>query len=430
MKAKEIILLILIIVAGVFFYHAYTGKLGVFFEFDGIFSLDEFTFEEFEEFGPPLPERLKITNAHGDIEIQGINEERVTISFQKKAWRRNEAQAREAQAELKMVVLREPQQIAISTNRGGLKKRAIKTNFKIFLPQRMNVEVENSHGEVRVIKTGKASIANRHGKIIASNVLGGLTIKNSHGDIEINNIQSDCKLESEYSTMLADHVEGKMEIDHAYGKIHLENASQGVRINGPHTEVFGRNLTGPVEIQSSYEKIALFEVGPTKIAGHNSFVEVDGAREYLDIKDDYGKVKINNIQGNLFIDGKNLEVFGKKIAGQEISVRSSYRDISLSEFSGRTTVILSNGKIFLRPYPLTHPVEVRAEYSEIRFYWPQGGKYPLEARAKNGEIKWGLASELSLQEENGFSTIKAFLEEKENPSIFLSTSYGAIRIEE
>ena len=432
MKAKEIVLLILIIAAGVFFYHAHTGKLDISFCVDDhfLFFLDEFVYEEFQELEPPFPPKLQIINAHGDIEIQGKDEERITISLQKKIHRKNEEQAKEVSDELKMIINKDAHQLTISTNRDEFRRTNFRTSFRISLPLGMDVEVENSYGVVKASKVGKTNISNRHGKIIASDIGGELIIKNSYKDVEIENVQSDCQLESKHSDVFVNSIKGETQINHQYGKIHLENISQDVKIEGSHSEVFGENLMGHVEVETSYKKISLFDVGPTKIRGHHSPVEVEGARGYLNIKDNYSKAKVNNIQGDLIIDGKNLGVYGKTIVGQKIYISSSYRNIELSEFSGRTTILLSHGEIVLEPSPLTHPIEVKGKYVDIKFYWPLGGKYPFEAKAKNGDIKWRLPVEITLQEENDISTIKAFLQEKENPSVTLSTSYGTIRIEE
>ncbi|NOR21453.1 MAG: hypothetical protein GQ476_01955, partial [Candidatus Aminicenantes bacterium] len=127
---------------------------------------------------------------------------------------------------------------------------------------------------------------------------------------------------------------------------------------------------------------------------------------------------------------KNLAVYGKSIVGQKIYITSSYRNVELFEFSGKTTILLEHGEIILDPSPLTHPIEVKGKYAGIKFYWPLREKYPLEARAKNGNSKRRLPDEISIQEEDHMSIVKAFLEEKEKPSIFLSTSYSTIRIEE
>ena len=71
-------------------------------------------------------------------------------------------------------------------------------------------------------------------------------------------------------------------------------------------------------------------------------MEVDVGREYVDIEDNYSKVKVDNLQGDLIVDGKNLEVYGKSIVGQKIYITSSYQNVELFEFSGKTTILLEH----------------------------------------------------------------------------------------
>jgi hypothetical protein len=430
MKAKEIILLILIIAVGVTFYHAHTGKIYIDIDDHIFFDHEKFVYEEFQELEPPFPIQLKVINAHGDIEIQGTDEERISVSFEKVIWRRNEEQAKEVADELKMIIDKDAHQLTISTSRNEFRRRNFRTNFRISLPGGTDIDVKNSYGTVKTVKVGNTNIKNRHGKIIASDIAGELIIENSYKDIEIDNVQSDCRIEGKHADVFVNGVKGKAQIDHQYGKVRLENISQDVKIDGSHSGVYGENLMGSVEITTSYKKIALFDVGPTKIRARHSPVEVQGAREYVDIENNYSKVIVDNLRGDLVVDGKNLGVYGKTIVGQKIYITSSYRNVELSEFSGKTTILLEHGEIVLNPSPLTHPIEVKGKYADIKFYWPLGEKYPFEATAKNGDIKWRLPDEISIQEEDHISIVKAFLEEKEKPSIFLSTSYSTIRVEE
>lgn len=432
MKAKEIILLIFIIVAGVFFYYAQTGKLDINWEVDGhfIFRFKEFTFEESQPIEPPFPPLLQINNAHGDIEIQGSEEGKIKILFQKIIWRKNEDQAKEVSDNLKMIIDKNESQLTISTNRDEFKRRNFKTNFRIIVPAGMEIEVKNSYGSVRASKVGKAKIINRHGKVTASDIKGNLTIQNSYQDVEAENVEADCQVESKHSTLFLNNIEGKTDIEHRYGKINLEDISRQVTIEGSHSEVFGQNVTGGIDVETSYKNITLLNVGPTKITNKHSLIEVDGTEGPLEINHQYGKIKLNNIQGNLSIEGKNVAVLGKTIVGKKIYISSSYQNIELTEFSGETSISISHGEIILEPSLLTNPIKVEGQYADIKFYWPFKEKYPFEARAKNGEIKWNLPSKVDLQEENGTSTVKAFTQEKEKPSIFLSTSYATIRIEE
>ena len=85
MKAKEIILLILIVTVGIIFYHAQTGKIWIDWDWDeGIyFGQEEFVYEETEEISPPFPLNLRIINAHGHVEVEGANQDGISITLRK-----------------------------------------------------------------------------------------------------------------------------------------------------------------------------------------------------------------------------------------------------------------------------------------------------------------------------------------------------------
>ncbi len=432
MKAKEIILLILIIVVGILFTQLYTGEIDIYFDFEDDFIIvsNEYEYEDYQEFEPPFPSLIQVTNAYGDIEILGTDENKMTVSLRKKVWRRKEEEAKEIADELKMIIQKEVDRWIVSTNRDEFRRKNIRTSFIISVPSSLEVEVKSSYGTVDVANVQNTDITNTHGETIVSDIFGELSVKNSYRDVEVGNINADVYVESHNSHVYVGRVQGKVHVNHRYGKIHLDDISKDVKVEGSHSEIYGEKLVGPVEVESSYKKIALFDVGPAEIIGHSCEIEVDGASENLDIKNNYGKAKISNLKGNLVIDGKNLAVKGETIVGEKINIKSSYRDIELSEFSGRTTIILSNGEMTLEPYPLTHPIEARGEYSNIKFSWPLGKKYPFEARVKNGDIEWELTEEISIHEEDHTRTYTAFIQETENPSILITTSYRTIWIKQ
>ncbi|MDH4257632.1 MAG: hypothetical protein OEV50_02390 [Candidatus Aminicenantes bacterium] len=432
MKAKEIILLILIIAAGIIFYHAQTGKIWFDWEWEeGIyFGQEEFVYEVTEEITPPLPGILHIVNAHGNVEVQGTQQDTISITFEKQIYRRKRNQADEVAEKLEMIIQKNGESIQISTNREDFRKRNFRTNFKIYLPESMELRVKNSYGVVDASHVGDTEIANRNGKVYVSEIAGNLMIENSYKEVEVENVQSDCQIQSRSSSVRVTDVEGYLRITHRYGKIHLEDIGEAVTVEGSNSEVYGQSIAGLSDIQTSYRKVNLYDVGQVKIRASNSRIEIDGAKDSVDVEDRYGKVDLTDIQGNLRVDGKNLEISGKSVVGKSIYISTSYRKIDLTEFQGKTEISNSNGDVYLYPLPLTHPIQVIGRYTDIKFYWPSGGKYPIEAKAKGGNIDWDLSTGLSFEEENGYSIIKAFVEEQDKPSIFLSTTYGSIKIEE
>ncbi len=432
MKAKEIILLILIVTAGIIFYHAQTGKIWIDWDWDeGIyFGQEEFMYEETKEITPPFPAALTIINAHGHVEVEGSNQDSISITFKKRIFRRKQKQADEVAKKLHMIVDKDRESIQVSTNRQDFQKRRFRTNFKVSIPEKMAVYVKNSYGEVGVSEVGETDIRNPNGQVYAADITGNVMIKNSYKDVEVENIQADCQIESRSSAVTALGIKGSVHIDHRYGKVYLENIGGTVTVDGSNSEINGQNVTGLFDIQTSYQKIELTDVGPVQIKARNSRIEIKGTKDSVDIENRYGKVELFDIQGNLRIDGKNLEIYGQSIIGKRISVSTSYRKVELARFQGKTEITNSNGDVDLEPSPLTHSIEVSGRYADIKFYWHSGWRYPIEARAKGGNIEWKGSEELSHHEENGYKVIKAFDTETDKPSILLNTTYGSIRIEE
>jgi hypothetical protein len=432
MKGKEIILLILIVAAGIIFYHAQTGKIWVDWELDdGIFiGQDEFVYQETEEISPPFASHLTISNVHGQVEVQGTARDSISITLEKRIYRRKQKQADEVAETLHMIVQQDNENIRISTNRDDFRNRRFRTNFKVEVPENMAVEVKNSYGEVRISRVQLAKIRNPNGRVFVADITGELDINNSYRDIEVENVRSDCLINSHNCRVTVEGVGGNVDLTHKYGKVHLEDIGRSLTVKGSNTEVFGQNVSGLTDIRSSYRKVELADVGPVKINTRNSRIEIKGAKQTVDIEASYGKAELFDIRGNLRIDGKNFEVYGDSITGENISISTTYRKVELIRFQGNTEIDISNGNANLEPLPLSYPIEVNGRYADITFYRHSGDKYPLEARVKGGNIDWTTSEELSRKEEDGYSVVRAFSQEKDRPSILLSTVYGSIRIEE
>ncbi|MEW5901981.1 MAG: hypothetical protein AB1715_11000 [Acidobacteriota bacterium] len=429
MKPREVILLLLIIAAGVLFFHIRTGKID--FEWDEYvnFDWDEFTYEESQVIEPPFPSALKIINAHGQVEIQGAETDKITFTLEKKIWRRTEEKAREVADKLHPFVRRDEDRVILTTNREEFRKRNFETSFRLSVPSGLNVEVSNSYGMVKANKVAAADISNRHGRVEASEVNGELLVENSYEEVKLEDIFSRCTVTSRHADISVKRAFGDLEIKGSYGLIVIQSANQKVVIAAPHTEIEGTDLAGPLEISNSYEEITLHRVGPTKIEGLHSPIEATEVNGSLEISDTYETVRLTSVKGNLRLSGKNAQVIGSDIRGEDIYISSSYEDIELAGFDGKTTILNSHGKVTLTPLALTGPIEVRCTSAPIFFFWPQGGPYPLEAQTKHADIDWRLEGEMEVEEKDGLTTAKIFSGLTGKPGIRLSTTYGDILID-
>ncbi len=432
MKIKEIFLMLFIIAAGIFFYHAQTGKLdwdldwgeGLFFDYD------EFKYTESQEFDPPFPPTLKITNAHGEVIIKSGPENKIAVTLIKKIYSRNEKDAQEISERLLLVPTEEQDALHLSTNRTDFRRRRFRLDFTVTLPEGMNVQVKNSYGKVHVNKVGSVNIDNPHGEVIVQDASGEIVLDNSYKDIEIYNAGAGCSIESNNSDIKLNNIKGKVSIDSRYGEIHLEEIMREAVVKGSNLKVFAKNVSGSVDIESSYKQITLIETGPITIIGNHSPIDINSCSGDVQITNKYDHIEINDVKGNITVQGKNLEIYAAKIYAENINIDTSYENVELIEFSGKTTITLAHGKLTLSPLALTGPIRADCTYTDIIFNCPQNGPYPLEVKNIKGKINWGLSQTPSEKIDNGETIYKAFLQESEKPSIFLSSSYRTIWIEE
>jgi hypothetical protein len=432
MKAKEIVLLVLLVAAGILFYEVKTGKLDLEWRLDDFGWLDgqAFTYQESRVLEAPLPSSLRILNAHGEVTIEGAETDTISLSLEKKVWRRREPEAKAVADALHPRITKDASGVTIGTNRDEFKRRNFETSFRLTIPAAMAVDVQNSYGVVKVRGVAAATIANRHGQVDAFGIAGGLTVDNSYEDVTVDGVRADCEIRAAHSDVSARKVEGELTVNDQYGLIKLQNIDRKVTVDAPHSEVVAEDIAGPVDVRNSYEKITLRRVGSAKITGHHSEVEAAEVDGNLDVATSYADVSAGGVRGGLRVSGRNVGLTGASLSEGEVYVSTSYEPVELSGFSGKATILVSHGDVSVTPLPLTGPIEIRCDYSPITFHWPAGGPYPIEALSRSGRIHWRLALPVRVEDKDGREEVRAFSDLTGKPGIVLVTSYDDIVVEE
>jgi DUF4097 and DUF4098 domain-containing protein YvlB len=427
MKAREVFLLIIIIVVGVVFHHTYTGKWDFNWDEGFFFDTEEYTFTESQKLTPPFPLEIQVINRQGNIDIQGSTSDSIQIQLDKRIRRRSEESAQEIADTLHLVVEQDEARISVSTNREELNRHNFNTNFTLLVPEGMAVRIKNRYGRSEVSNLGDTDIINRNGEVKAWNITGNLTIQNSYEDIVVENVSRDCRVESRQSTVSLSHIKGKTTVIHRYGKLELENLEQNLVVDATHVQVYGKDLAGPLEVGTSYEELTLVDVGSVIIRADNSPISIRNARNGVEIQNRYAQIELENINGNVDVQGRDLGLHARSLKGDIIIVNTSFRDVDLEDFTGKTEITLSDADLSLRPADLTQPLDVKGSHCRITLYWPVDTESPIQAQTKNGEIRWELMQKPAVNVTNGISILKAFLE-SENPGVSLSTTYADIHI--
>jgi hypothetical protein len=432
MKFREILLVIVLLAAGFIVYQAQTGHWDFTFGWeDDVFGWGkEYNFEETKAIEAPVPSALEITNSHGWVDVRGADQDGIRLTFKKRIWRRDEADAREVADRLHFVIEKTGDRLSLSTNREDFDRRNFETGFILTVPRQTSVTIVNSYGPASVEGVEEASVQNRHGEVSAARIEGPCTLDSSYESIRAEDVRGACRITNRHGDIRALSVAGDLRVENSYGEVWFEDIGQKVDVLAEHSEVNGQRVQGAVSIETSYDKVTLNGVGATRVRARHSPIEASGVRGDLDVNTTYEPVRAQNIQGRFVVTGNNVAVTASEITGQEISVTSSYANVDIAGFSAQVTISLHHGNLVLAPTELKFPVDVRDEYGSIDLTWPAGADSPLEARARGGDVKWDLSGRPDVQKTNGTSIVLAFGMNKDKPRVSLSTSYGDIRLEE
>lgn len=431
MKAREIVLLILIILIGLAISIFYSGRIN-FPEINWLeFTIEgeQFNFEEMKTLEPPLAEWLVIANPRGEVIINQGETEKVEIYWEKQVWAKNEDEARSKAEKISLSTQRIGSELMIKPEEPEKEKINYRSQLRIIAPSALAIKVQNSHGLVSLDGFQKAIVQNAHGQIKVSHLSGDLSIKNRHGDISLEDIGGLIEVSNEHGDLLIYKTTDRVKIEARHGNLDIDELSAGLEIRADHLSIRGRKIKGPCFISTSYEPIDLKDIGEAEIANRYGLIRVENARGPLTIQNRYSPVEISNLEGNLSLSGKNCRVRGQLIRSEVIDINTSYDNVELKDFSGKTSIFLRHGNLYAEPASLSLGFDFEGNYSSLRLLWPAGEAVATEISVRYGKILWQLDDPVNQFKSNSETVLRAFWRERTSPLVKIKANYGQVTIE-
>ncbi len=437
MKAREIILAIFIIMAGLLLTSYKTGKIPLRWDGGdiGFFGWDneEFLFEETQEIPGAAPVLLEVRNSRGDVVVEAAEAGAPTVKvvFRKRIYRKNQAAADAVAAKLKMTVARPGDRLILSTNREQIDAPRCLTEFKILVPSGTPVVAITSYGTLRATGMGRTELRNAHGRVSAAAIAGDLLVNTNYEAVDVDGVQGDCRIEALHGEVQARNVQGDLAIENSYERVRVDYASKKLSIVGKSSDILAKNILGGVEIRSSREPVKVAGAASVKIENRNGDVEVVDIRGPAAVFGEHGRVRAEAVTGSLQVEGRDVGLTARNVSGGDITVNTSYQDVEILDFSGKARLSVDHGDLHLRPRDVVSPVEVRGEYCAVDLEWPADVRAPFHGLTRSGEIHWGLSEKPALEKTDGTSETMAFgWFVAGRPGVKITTSYGNIRVRE
>ncbi len=116
-----------------------------------------------------------------------------------------------------------------SRSRDGRNNMA-RIDLTVLVPMNMNVDIDDSSGEIRVLGTGDLRIEDTSGSIDVSDVNGSLRIDDSSGDLDVSRVAGDVEIDDGSGSLEVRGVAGSVILRDGSGSIELSDIDQSVLI--------------------------------------------------------------------------------------------------------------------------------------------------------------------------------------------------------
>jgi len=319
--------------------------------------------------------RVVLDNLRGNLSLKGEDGGDVRVSGHKtiRAFNRSDAdrgneqsQIRvERQGDLLIVRAEEPR---------NLRMLSVSADLDITVPKGVDVEARGRNGDLTV-----------------EDVNGSVDVTNGRGDVRLNHIGKDVRIESSRSGLVrATGVKGNVDLQGRGNEVQIEDIQGQVTINGEYS--------GTLEFRALAKQF------------HFTSSRSDFRAEQVpgNITLDLGELKMSNIVG-------------------PVRFQSGSRDIQVSDVSNSLELTLDRGDIQITQTKTPLPkMEIRSRNGDLTLTVPEKASFELDGRTGQGEVQNDFGSAFETRTEGRSSTIRGRI--GTGPQISLSTDRGTVSV--
>jgi hypothetical protein len=415
MKARKVLLLVVILCCGglleIGWQASRGGRFphGFFFERDR-FSGPSFSFASSERKAVPPDTPLEIENAFGTVRVtSGLAAGEVEITLRSTVYLSTEERARAFADGLHLKTALEGSLLRISTNRQELEQSArdvgFETNLEIVVPPGTRVKAQNEHGAVEIIDVAGADVENSFESLKVEGVTGVVTLKARHGDVEASRVKGPLTISARFGDVEVKDASGQTTLDVQHGNVSLEGAGAtsvaiqygdvkaqriegNLEVHGAHTAVEASDVKGRCVVETAFQDIEVSRVGgDARLKTEHGSIRASGVEGALRAEATYDGVTLSQVRGPVEVSVAHGGLHAEGLEqGARITVLGD--DVVLDGFRGPVTVDARRGSVELIPTgSLTDAVTVSAANGGIRLEVPPGSRFELDATVKQGELQ-------------------------------------------
>ena len=307
---------------------------------------ESFTFDDQLDQAFPPGSTLRITNDHGNINLNVADGDKIRVMVRKTVHADNQSDADKLNQQTKPQLTVVDKTVTLNANTGGGGKRDVSSDLDVYIPRKVAVTISSRRGDV--------SIMGREGDV---------EVSSQRGEVSLQDVTGNAKIDVEKSNVRVARLVGDLALDGRVNEVNISDVKGAARLTG-----------------EFFDSVSLSRVSKT-----------------VTFKTSRTDLEFASLAGTLDLDGGDLH--GSTITGP-VRLLTREKDIRLDGVSGDTRISNNDGAVELHVGKLpVGNIDINNRNAEVQIYVPDQAGFKLDANTDNGEVESGF-SEIKVNNEN------------------------------
>ncbi len=307
---------------------------------------ESFTFDDQVEQPFTAGSTLRITNDHGNINLNVADGDKIRVMVRKTVHADNQGDADKLNQQTKPQLNVVDKTVTLNANTGGGGKRDVSSDLDVYIPRKVAVTISSKHGDV--------SIMGREGDV---------EISSQHGEVSLQDVTGNAKIDVEKSNVRIARLVGDLALDGRVNEVNISDVKGAARLTG-----------------EFFDSVSISRVAKT-----------------VTFKTSRADLEFASLAGTLDLDGGDLH--GSTISGP-VRLLTREKDIRLDGVSGDTRISNNDGAVELHVNKLpVGNIDINNRNADVQVYLPDQAGFKLDANTDNGEVESGF-NEIKINNEN------------------------------
>ena len=168
--------------------------------------------------------KVTVRNPRGSIRVRTWDRQEASLKAVKVAWGATSEAARRGVEETEVRTEQRPEGLYIEAvlpeRWPDLDMGRVEVHLELCLPKKVDLDLANSRGDVRVEDVeGEVSVVNDRGGIALSGIVGGVEVHGDRGPVEVRDVEGEVSISNDRGSVRVEGVDGKVEVRNDRGDI-------------------------------------------------------------------------------------------------------------------------------------------------------------------------------------------------------------------